>query len=303
MEEIEIPWIIRGPGIVKNRMLEMPGDVTNTASTIVYLLGLEQPYAWTGRPALDAFKSSSYSKKSINAYVPQPFSSVKSGLYSESLAVSFEVSDPDVKVRFTTNGEEPDINSPEYKSPILLLKSTRVKTAGFIDQFKSRTTEVDFVKIVPIGKVKLKNAPAEKYLAKGDYTLADKEKGSAKFDDGKWLGFREDDLDATLTFANLKDVQKLSIGFLNNPGSWIFHPLSIKVTASVDGKKYVDMGELTTDDILQTIVNGRNQLSVKLKPGKARYLRIVAENTGVCPAGHSGAGEPAWLFVDEIIIE
>ena len=34
-----------------------------------------------------------------------------------------------------------------------------------------------------------------------------------------------------------------------------------------------------------------------------RGMSIQARNIGKCPEWHSGAGEPAWLFADEIIIE
>jgi hexosaminidase len=35
----------------------------------------------------------------------------------------------------------------------------------------------------------------------------------------------------------------------------------------------------------------------------ARYVRVVAETTGIIPDGKPGAGNPAWLFADEIVIE
>ena len=35
----------------------------------------------------------------------------------------------------------------------------------------------------------------------------------------------------------------------------------------------------------------------------ARYIKVVARNVGVCPSWHSGAGDKAWLFVDEIIVQ
>ena len=35
---------------------------------------------------------------------------------------------------------------------------------------------------------------------------------------------------------------------------------------------------------------------------KAKYLKIHIVNQGICPEGHPGQGSPAWLFVDEIII-
>lgn len=34
----------------------------------------------------------------------------------------------------------------------------------------------------------------------------------------------------------------------------------------------------------------------------ARLLRVRVKNLGTLPAGHPAAGQPAWLFVDEIIV-
>jgi hypothetical protein len=33
-----------------------------------------------------------------------------------------------------------------------------------------------------------------------------------------------------------------------------------------------------------------------------RFLKVVARNTGVCPRWHSAAGQPAWLFAEEIVV-
>jgi hypothetical protein len=39
-------------------------------------------------------------------------------------------------------------------------------------------------------------------------------------------------------------------------------------------------------------------------PGlKSRYLRIVAKNPGTLPSWHMSAGQPSYLFTDEIVIK
>jgi len=35
---------------------------------------------------------------------------------------------------------------------------------------------------------------------------------------------------------------------------------------------------------------------------KARFVKMVAANHGVCPEWHDAPGEPSWLFCDEIIV-
>ena len=47
-EEMIVPWIIQGPGIKKGFTIEEPNNTVNTASTILYLFGVEQPLCWTG---------------------------------------------------------------------------------------------------------------------------------------------------------------------------------------------------------------------------------------------------------------
>jgi arylsulfatase A-like enzyme len=41
--EIEVPWIISGPGIKKNMLLESPNDQANTAPTLAKILALKTP--------------------------------------------------------------------------------------------------------------------------------------------------------------------------------------------------------------------------------------------------------------------
>ena len=35
---------------------------------------------------------------------------------------------------------------------------------------------------------------------------------------------------------------------------------------------------------------------------EGRFVRLLAENLGICPDWHKGAGGKAWLFIDEITI-
>jgi len=71
MSEIEVPWIISGPGIRKNVLIETPNDLTNTAPTIARILGIKTPVEWIGTPANETFLSKASSKKT-NIYIPKP---------------------------------------------------------------------------------------------------------------------------------------------------------------------------------------------------------------------------------------
>jgi hypothetical protein len=55
MEEIEIPWIIIGPGVRRNTKLTVPVNQYDTAATIAFVFGLTPPESWIARPVIAAF--------------------------------------------------------------------------------------------------------------------------------------------------------------------------------------------------------------------------------------------------------
>ncbi len=55
MEEIEIPWILAGPGVQKGHALKTFVNTYDTAATVAYTLGLKTPDAWIARPVVEAF--------------------------------------------------------------------------------------------------------------------------------------------------------------------------------------------------------------------------------------------------------
>jgi predicted AlkP superfamily pyrophosphatase or phosphodiesterase len=55
MTELEIPWMLRGPGVAAGKELTGPINTFDTASTIAEIFGLHQPACWIGRPVKEAF--------------------------------------------------------------------------------------------------------------------------------------------------------------------------------------------------------------------------------------------------------
>lgn len=56
MQEMQIPWIIRGPGIHQSREISESIMTFDTAATIAELLKLNRPQVWIGRPVKAAMK-------------------------------------------------------------------------------------------------------------------------------------------------------------------------------------------------------------------------------------------------------
>lgn len=56
LEEIYIPWIINGPGVKANHKITDLIVTYDTGATIAWILGLEMPQSWRGKPVADSFK-------------------------------------------------------------------------------------------------------------------------------------------------------------------------------------------------------------------------------------------------------
>lgn len=56
LEERNIPWIIKAPGVKMNHAIVADVQQYDTAATLAYLLGLKAPECWKGRAVMDAFE-------------------------------------------------------------------------------------------------------------------------------------------------------------------------------------------------------------------------------------------------------
>ena len=151
-------------------------------------------------------------------------------------------------------------------------------------------------------KLALAHPYAPQYSADGPRTLIDGLRGGPDWRTGGWQGFQGDDLDATVDLGALRDVTAVRAGFMQDVGSWIWWPTEFSVSTSLDGKTFAPLGSVTNTsdehaDAVQALV-----FEVPKKV-RARYVRVVAKNRGVCPTWHSGAGHKAWVFADEIGID
>ena len=85
--------------------------------------------------------------------------------------------------------------------------------------------------------------------------------------------------------------------------SWIFYPKKVKYWTSLDGEKYNYLGEIKNNFPDSIEGSFHEEFLLKFKTINARYIKIKAENYGICPEWHLGAGGKTWLFVDELTIK
>ncbi len=132
--------------------------------------------------------------------------------------------------------------------------------------------------------------------------LIDGKRGYLDYSSGQWIGQEGKDLEFIINLTNITTISNVSIGFLNDQKNWIFKPSSIEISSSNDGKTFNNHKKAE----FKAEINGSSLSKGKLSTAYAstsKYLKIKINNIGKCPKEHEGAGNPAWLFIDEVIIE
>ncbi len=148
--------------------------------------------------------------------------------------------------------------------------------------------------------ISLKGVPG--YPARGPHSLVDRIRGTLDFRDGNWIGFEQDNCEAIVDLGLAKPVTTVTVGCLQVQESWIFLPKAIDVSVSDDGTNFrpvgrIEVGELKADQQVST-----KDYVVPCAQAQGRFVKVRVVGSGLCPAWHRGAGEKAWVFVDEISI-
>jgi hypothetical protein len=167
---------------------------------------------------------------------------------------------------------------------------------------RARFDRPDVVAHAGVGaRVTLATPPSPLYPGAGAAALTDGRVGTKDHADGRWLGFRGLPLDATVDLGAPRTVRGVSVDCLRNQQAWIFLPFRIELSVSVDGTHWEVVARREEPVVRSDAIVARSR-SVPAPGRPVRYLRVVAHPVDPLPAWHAGAGQPGWVFVDEIIV-
>jgi len=205
---------------------------------------------------------------------------------------------PNGQIHYTTNMSEPNATSPVYTSKFNFDQSMMLKAALFEGrQMKGNVFSQKYLVNYATGKeVTLKDQPDPEYSKGGAFTLVNGIVGNLPWNGNDWLGFQKTGMDATIDLEIVREITQVNVDVLNDSVSWIYPPASIEVLVSEDNIEFVSVGKLNSNEIKKS---GR-LTSLKFAKRSARYVKVVATTKGKIEAGAPGAGNDAWIMVDEI---
>ena len=225
------------------------------------------------------------------------------GAFQDSQRVTLSSDMSNVTIHYTLDGTEPAANSPVYTRPFVIRRPTVVKAKASVHgELCVECAEVRYTRGKKIDALTLVNPPSPKYPGQGEPTLIDGKRGSPELFEKGWLGFEGNDMIATVDLGASQVLKRVTVGFLQNQGSWIFFPTNVEFSCSNDGVEWQALPG-AANPIEQTAKVMVKDVGPRLQHILARYIRITATNVGTCPPWHGGAGGKAWIFVDEIEVE
>lgn len=220
--------------------------------------------------------------------------------FRDSLLVTMEGKD----IFYTMDGSDPltkAVNSLKYTTPFYIHQSCTIKAMS--EEQTPPPTEAHFYKVNPEFHVTLMNCkPNSQYYADGEQSLIDGVRGDKNWRLGDWMGFQGQDVEIVVDLGRLRKINAISLGCLQDFGSWISMPKEVIFEVAKDGGEFEVVGSVKNDVSDKETENIIKDFRLPLDK-YGRRIRITAKNSGVLPSWHPGAGGETFIFVDEVGVE
>jgi hypothetical protein len=215
----------------------------------------------------------------------------------------------EIEYRVSLDSDDTEQDWVEYKNPIQLNKGAVIDARGRNESGKfSSVVSHRIVQVNHGYTMELSTPFSPQYAAGGDQALIDgiavypdEETGWVPTMQGDWQGYWGEDVIGTVDLGDATTISGFAIGALRDIRPWIFLPRSVEVYSSLDGESWSYFGKVGHDQSNEDESPMRHEFAIR-NNAKARFLRFEVENFGALPTNHLGAGNPSWIFLDEIRI-
>jgi len=234
--------------------------------------------------------------------LPAPLASPNEMVFSDSISLSLKATDGAL-ITYTTDGSEPTINSKTYTSPIVIKQSTSIRYNAWKDGFVSPPAQQSDYERMPVGiSIVSLSDFAHQYSGSGRNNLIDGLKGSGDFRLGGWQGFDGKDVEVTLENHKTEPIKGVSVGCFQDINAWIFYPAEVQLFTSDNGTDFTYIQSVKNDFPDNTWGSFQKTFKFNGLNIRNKFIKVILRNHGPIPAWHPGAGNPTWIFSDEISI-
>jgi hypothetical protein len=213
----------------------------------------------------------------------------------------------DQEIHYTTDGAEPTLRSAIYHGPVAIDRTSLIRARVISNGQLAPVFEKYFLVHKGVGKPSKLNSHyslyTPEYAAGGRGALVDGLRGSDNVKDGRWQGFQGQDLEIVVDLERPTDIQRISVGFLQNSYSWIVMPERVQIWTSMDGGRFTLARELMNTIGAKEEGTIIHDFTAEFEGLHTRFVKVIGKSPGKLPAWHHAAGNDSFMFADEIILE
>lgn len=233
--------------------------------------------------------------------VPVPFIAEGDVAFKGQTTVKLETVEQGVEIYYSLNGGA----AKKYTTEFTIENPALLSTYGEKDGQKSKTVNTQFYEIDPNISISLETEYANQYNAGGNDALIDGIRGTKDFRTGTWQGYWNEDVIATVDLGQAKEINTVTVNFLQDQRSWIFFPTEVQCLVSNDNVNFESVKSVPINAKEASEAIEIKTLNFEKSASNYRYVKIIAKKLGELPEWHLGYKHDgrSWIFIDEISIK
>ncbi|MET3876572.1 family 20 glycosylhydrolase [Chitinophaga sp. OAE865] len=203
------------------------------------------------------------------------------------------------KIFFTTDSTAPTPQATPYTTPVQITHTGTLRAQVFLDgkPFGNEYNQAFLFHKGLAKKISSMTAADAGHRPDTNFVLVNGIEGNAAYNDNEWFGFNGKDMEAIVELDSVQDIHLVGINTVNAKGDWIYPPKQVVFAVSDDGKTFKEVYKQST-----FAQQGISKVRGHLQAVRGKFVKVQMQNFGKIPAGAPGAGNGAWLFADEFII-
>lgn len=208
-----------------------------------------------------------------------------------------------VDIYYTLDGGIPTKKSEKYVVPLYISESVVLRAIAYTPSgLCSDVLEKKInVNKATFADIQLLTRPVEKYSGNDGLVLVDGIRSSAFHTTGLWVGYNPYPLDVILDLGSEQKVKQVCLSSLTDMSSYIMGIESVQIFISLDGQNFKQAATRSFCAPEAGMEGKRMDVwALNFDETQARYIQVRATGFKVLPHGHSGAGAPPFVFIDEI---